>query len=247
MVSWTLALSGALQLATAASFLVVGREYLRRPASGESRLAILAAAAWWWSLGAYLLVQGGLTIHASIADASLAAFLVARAVTIPLLCVSVWGITYHLVYLFTGKRWTARLLALLYVGVAVLFYIAGFNPVPRSVTETPWLVELEGTGEGPLFVVVYALVGLPPIAASFAYLFLGLRLSDPIQRYRAILVAGSILAYVGSGLVARLAAGDALKLVTLTVFGLGAGLAAIAAYRPPPIVRRWLGTARAPG
>lgn len=245
--SWTLALSGTLQLATAASFLVVGREYLRRPASGEGRLAILAAAVWWWSLAAYLLIQGGLTVHASVADASLAAFLVARVLTIPLLCLSVWGLTYHLVYLFTGKRWTAKLLALLYVGVAVLFYVAGFSPVPRSVTETPWLVELEGTGKGRLFVLVYALVGAPPIAASFAYLFLGFRLPDPLQRYRAILVAGSILAYIGSGLVARLASGDALKLVTLTVFGLGAGLAAIAAYRPPAIVRRWLAADRAPG
>ena len=247
MAAVSLLLVGAVHVLTGLSFLAVGRTLSRRPtASAEARGALLAGVAWWWGIGAYLLVQAGLTFTAAAGPAPVGLFLAARVVTVPLLCLAVWGLTYHLAYLFTGRAALRIWTALLYGAVAVAFYVASLSPLPDEVRVEDWLVELEGTGEGTLYRLVYLAVGLPPIGASVAYLTLAFRVREPLQRWRVLLLAGSIFAWVGGGLVARLSGGPLLKFLTLTVLGLVAAGAVLLAYHPPAAVRRRLGAGSGP-
>lgn len=246
----SLALVGAVHLVTGGSFLAVGRALLsRHPSLGATRGALLAGAAWWWGLGAYLLIQAALTFLVAFNDGAAPTwpFLAARVVTVPLLCGAVWGLTYHLVYLFTGRAALAPWIGVLYGLVCVVFYYVSFVPMPQEILVDDWLVELEGTGEGPLYRLVYVAVGLPPIAASLAYLALLARIHDPLRRLRVLLIAGGILAWVGGGLAARLSGGPLLKFLTLTVLGLVAAGAVLLAYYPPDALVRRLQRGSPPG
>ena len=236
----TLLISGALLVVTGASFALVGRAVRRHPAGERHRVGLLGAVAWWWGLAAYLLLQGSLTLWAGAYGLPVEAYLASRLASVPLICGAAWGITFHLVYLYTGSRRAGAALGVLYALTAVLFLYATFTHEPRALSGDRWNVTLEGGDADPLVRIVYVLVGVPPIAASLAYLSLLRRAEDPLQRWRILLVAGSILAYVGSGLAARLALGDAPKLATLAVLGLAAAAAALAAYYPPRAVRRAL-------
>ncbi|MBI4393921.1 MAG: hypothetical protein HY556_09025 [Euryarchaeota archaeon] len=238
MVVLTLAFAGALSIVTGVAFVMVGRAVHARPVSDESRLARFGAAAWWWALGAYLVLQGSVTVVAAQDALTLEMFLLSRVVANPLLCISVWGITYYLVHLFTGSKKAAIALGALYATVLGIFFISTFES-GRTLRVDPWIVGLDPGGD--LQRVVYVMVGLPPILSSIAYLSLLTQVTEPLQRYRIVLVAGTILGYIGSGLVAFLGTDDTLKFVVLVVFGMGAAAASLLAYYPPRFVVRWLG------
>lgn len=241
----TLGAAALVHLAVGVSFLLVARTLHARPRHSE-RLPARAIVLWWASLGAYLVIQAVLTVVAAADDTPpVMVFLAGRALTIPLLCGGVWGLSFHLLYLFTGSRRAALPLALFFGITALAFYVASFAPPADAVRVDAWLAELEGTGEGRLYRAVYVAVGLPPIAAAAGYLALGFRVDDVHARYRAMLVGGSILAWIGSGLAARLSAGDLAKFLTLVGPGLLAAAAALLAYRPPRAIGAWLDRAAA--
>ncbi|HEX2066348.1 MAG TPA: hypothetical protein VHI93_05995, partial [Candidatus Thermoplasmatota archaeon] len=134
------------------------------------------------------------------------------------------------VFLYTGSRRGGRLLAALYVLVAAAFFHATF--VERPPLEVrPWLVGFEDSSL--LYRSVYALVGLPPIVASLAYLSLLRHTQDPAQRRRVLLTSLGILAYVGGGLAARLADDDLVVFLTLVPLGLLSAAATLMAHTPP--------------
>lgn len=237
---WTLAFSAAIHLLAAAAFVLVAWTLSRRKVTAGGKLPALAFVVWWSSLAAYMGIQAALQLSGALGEPPLGVFLAARVVTIPVLCASVWGLALHVLYLYTGSRRLAVPLAIFYGVVGVAFYVASFQPMPTGVAVGPWLVELEGTGQGPLYRAVYAAVGLPPIVGSLAYLTLARRAPLPSHRFRIVLVSVAILAWVGSGLAARLGQSDVAKFVTLSVFGLGAAAAVLLAYRPPPPLAAWL-------
>lgn len=231
-----LLVSGGVSVLSAGAFGYAAREAARRGASGGAgaRLASRAHALWWGSLAAYLVIQGALTLAAGFDRLSWGAMAGSRLVTIPLLCVASWGITFYLAYLYTGHARAALPLGILSGITAAVFYYA-FYTAPAGVVVERWIIGVDDAS--PLFRAVYALVGLPPILASVALLLLIPRVRDRERRYRLALLGGSILAYVGSGLAARIFSNDFVIFLTLVVVGLGAAVAAIAAYRPPPSVR----------
>lgn len=237
MTAPTLVLAGSASMLTGLGFGLVGRAVALRHPSAAARAAQLAGALWWAGLGGYLVLQGGLTIAAGMDTLDATAYMASRFVAIPLLCGGVWGLVYHLVYLFTGRREAAIPLAILYGAVALLFFWATFSQ-PRAVVIGRWLIEVDDSS--PVYRAVYLLVGLPPILASFAYVRLLPRLREPMQRYRAALIGGSIFLYVGSGLVARLGSSDLLKFLSLVVLGVLAAGASLAAYYPPAALERAL-------
>ena len=226
----TLAVSGAISVVAGLAFLLVARRVLSRAATGSRLLARRAHTTWWVGLGSYLVLQGALTLAAAFDALTLSTYLASRALAIPLLCAATWGISFYLVFLYTGEPKHARTLGALYVAVAGFFFYVTYGMATVLVVDS-WIVGLEDSH--PLYRLVYALVGLPPIVASLAYLGLLRRVHDPEQRYRIKLVAGSILLYVGSGLFARLATNDLVIFVTLVLFGLAAAGASLLAYYPP--------------
>jgi len=231
----TLVAAGAISVAAGLSFLFVARAVSHRDASGDRLFARRAHTLWWGGLGAYLLSQGTFTLLAAFDALDPRLYIGSRVLIIPVLCAATWGITFYLTYLYKGSARAVWPLAALYALVAALFYYATYGGAPQSMTVEAWLVTLDD--DSTLYRLVYALVGLPPIVASFAYLGLLRRVKDREQRYRIVLVSSAILLYVGSGLAARLAASDVVIFLTLVVFGLAAAGMSLAAYYPPVWVR----------
>lgn len=238
MAAPTLAASGLVQLVAGLAFAIVARALARRPVAAPDRLPARAFVAWWGCLSAYMLLVGGIAVAASFGYSSFESLLATRVLAIPLLMASVWGLTFHVAYLFTGRHDLNWPIAAFYAACGVAFLLLTFvlEP-PTGIKVSPWLVELTREGGTPYLNLLYVSIGLPPIVASLLYGTLAWRVPTGIQRYRVALVAGSILAWVGSGLAARISMGDLEKFVTLAVFGLGAAAAVVLAYFPPPGVR----------
>lgn len=231
MPSTTLTLAGFVSVVVGISFLLVAPRVLAARISAENRLARNAHAMWWALLGTYLLIHGLLTISAGRDIDVKQAYFFSRIITVPLLCAAVWGISAYLLHLYTGNRGWAVGLAVAYVGVAALFYFVTYGEGPREVQVSPWVVGYDDST--PAYRLVYLLVGLPPIAASIAYLALIGRAQTRLQRYRILLGGSSILLYVGMGLLARLAAPDIVIFLTLVPVGAVAALAALLTQYPP--------------
>ena len=234
MATASLLVAAASSLVVGLAFLGVARAVSRRPGEGDRVLARRAHALWWAGLGTYLVLQSLLTFAGAFDRLTTEAYLVSRLVALPLLCLSTWGITFYMLYLYTGRRELAGPLALAYGAICMLFFWVTYS-TPQAVIVERWIVTLRD--DAPLYRLLYALVGLPPILASLAYLWLLRRTREPEQRYRIALTAGSILLYVGSGLVARLTANDALIFATLVGLGSLAAAASLAAYYPPAALR----------
>lgn len=237
MASVTLLVSGLAQLAAGAAYVAVARKLLKRDVGGDARLASLAFVAWWSALGSYMLLWGVFTGLAGLDAAGMGAFLVLRIVSVPLLMVSVAGLTFHVLYLFTGRRGLFLPVAGFYAFCGAAFIALTWLEPPTDLRVGAWTVELTRPEGTPLLNALYAAIGLPPILASFAYGMLYWRVREPLQKYRVALVSGSIFLWVASGLAARVSSGDFAKFFTLTVLGLCAALAVVLAYYPPPGLR----------
>lgn len=229
----TLALAGTLHLVASASFAYVAHRVARRAGDGDGRWAQRGFLAWWRAMSGYLAIQAGLTYLAAAGETPLGLHLALRVVTIPLLCIATWGLVTHFLYVLTGRVAVVPWTAAAYAVVMVAFFVASASPLPQGVEVGAWFVQLEGTGEGLLYRLVYLAVGLPTIAASVGYLAVGRRVDDPAARRRIRLVGSGILTWVGSGLVAFLGGSDLVRFFTLTVLGIGASLLVLAAYAPP--------------
>jgi hypothetical protein len=248
VVVFTLALAGAVQLVTAASFIAVGARLRRRWVSPRDRLANQALVAWWWGLAAYMLMQGAFGLAGAVGWTSLSAYVASRALAGLLICFAAWGLAYHILFLFTGWRRLAIPLGLYYAVVAVAYDRSILNHHPLAVVAGDWEVLLVFASPlaDPLWTAVLASVGLPPVLGSLAYLTLLRKVEMREQRYRIILVATSIILWVTTGFAAQVGGGPFLKYLTVVVFGLLASIVVFAAYFPPAPVRRWLGMG-APG
>lgn len=234
MASVTLLIAGVASIVTGLGFGFVARAVSQRDATGPRLLARRAHTAWWGGLGTYLVLQGALTLLAAFDALDVGTYLASRALAVPLLCTATWGITFFLTFLYTGRKEPAPILGALYAIVMVVFLYETYS-LDLDLVVGRWVVGLEDTS--PVFRAIYAVIGLPPILASLAYLYLLRRTSDAEQRYRISLIAGSILLYIGSGLAARLSANDAVIFLTLVGLGFAAAAASLLAYYPPPALR----------
>lgn len=233
----TLLLAGIVSILTGVVFASVALAIGRRPTPREMRRANLTFGLWWGLLGAYLVVQGAVTVVAAYDALTLDAYLATRLLIIPLLAGAVGCLMHHLVYLYTGsERWSAAA-GLAYAPIGGLLAYATFGTA-QELRVSEWLVTLDDSGAP--YRLAYVLVGIPPILGSLAYLALLRRVQDPLQRMRVWLVSLSIIAYVGSGLAARLAATDAVKVVTLVGLGIAAASLVLVAYHPPRALVAWV-------
>lgn len=227
----TLLVAGTSSIVTGLAFGYVALAIQRRLTSPDTRLANLTLSTWWGLLGIYLALHGALTVLAGYSSLSLEVYLALRIVMIPLLCGSVASLVHHLVFIYTGNPRLSKGLAAVYIPITILFAYATFAS-PQTLHVSAWLVSLDDSA--PAYALTYALVGIPPILASFAYLALLRSVKDPVLRMRIWLVSLTIASYIGSGLAARLSSSDGVKFVTLVGFGFAAAILVLVAYHPPP-------------
>lgn len=240
MPSGTLALAGLIGAVTAASFFAVGGTLRRRThATGSAVGAARAFVAWWWCVGAYMAIQAALALLVAADVGVFPLWLAALYLTGPLLAAGLWGLTYYIAYLYLGKPAAALPLALVFVVAAAWYDWTHFAHRPLAVHAGTWLVEgtFADRPAGPAYTAMLSLFALPPIVASVAYLSLLPRVEGRMQRFRLVLVSASIIAWLGTGLAARLGTNDFLKFVNLSVFGLGTAALILVAYHPPRFVR----------
>jgi hypothetical protein len=237
----SLGVVGLVNAITAGTFAAVGIRLYHRPTRNEHLLAMRALVTWWGSMGIFLALQAFLVLVVVSGSLPVPLFQDARLVTGPLVALAAWGLSFHVLFLSTGRRGWALplgvyfgLIGIAYDLVALLHPITSLEPTAWEVTgtTTPPLV-----GD-PLWTFVLAGVGLPLIASCLTYLTLVRKLETREQRRRVLLVGTGILLWVASGLVAQLSGGPLARFFTITIMGLLASLAVFLAYFPPDWLRR---------
>lgn len=233
-----LALTGLIQLFACATFAYTAIMLGLRGATGNDRSAVNGFVAWWSGMSLYMGITGSLAIAASVGMYSMEVLYVSRLVVIPLVTIGAGGLTYYVLYLFTGRDGTKFLVGGYYAIVGAIYLTAGFLTRPTSVRVTDWSVELVPRIAG--LDIIFLVFGIPAIGSAIAYLTLAFRPVERMQRYRIALVSSSILAWVVTGLLSELSQDPFLVFIGITFFGLVTALAVFFAYRPPGPFRRWL-------
>lgn len=244
MVVWTLLAAAGVALAASIAFFAVARAFLARPLTADGRFGAALLAGWWTGIGAYgLLVGGLLNLLAAIGHVPLDVFEAARGVSIVVLCGSLACLTSYFAFLYLGDRRVVGVVVALYVAIYSFIQYVFASRDAASVHVGAWHTHLlwSPPAEGLPFAIVLLSLALPQVVGAAWYFALSWRLESPTQRYRARVVAGSIVAWFAGIFLAQLARGDLAAFLTGPVMGLASAGATLLAYRPPVLVRRWLG------
>lgn len=248
MTTATLLANAVLALASALVYGLVGRVVSRRPVPETEKAATRAFGLWWSGLAGISVYSAITTGWAAMTPPDLNLFVTFLLAALLVLCVALWGLAYYLAYVFSGRTsWRMPLAAFygaFFVWLVYLVQVAN----PTSVTAGPWSVTVayeHPVAGAPLSRVLVLLLLLPLLVGAAAYLVLGFRAKGAMIRYRVRLVAGSLLAWFGSSLVANFAGINQTAWWPWISRGisLAASLVILAAYQPPQWVRARLETA----
>ena len=208
--------------------------------SADARLAWGSFTVWWYGLAITTLIGGFQNLFGVVGLTSLSLFVTAAYINILPACIALWGLLYYLIYLFTGNRRLLPPLAVFYIIFYVLLVYYTTTSIPDHVKVGRWSTTLINHAPltGPLFVILAILLLVPQIMGSIAYFTLYFRVTDMTQKYRILLVSGSIIVWFLSpyaALAGGLAQHDWWQLASRFI-GLAAALTILMAYLPP----RWL-------
>lgn len=239
-----LLVSAATVLALAAAYTYVGVRLVRRDGpTGDTRLALLLFAGWWWATAANQALGGLTYAAAAFGHADFALQLTYAMVSRLLLAGSLFGLMAYMVYLFTG-RMRLGLLGAFYAAFYLLLLASVVTARPDGLEYARWRIDVHYavTPPAPLLLLQFAALVLPPVAAALSYFRLCFRVDRPEQRFRIVLVSWTVIVW---WIVAVLAGqrtsfdNDALQALNRIV-GLLAGVAVLLAYDPPAwLQRRW--------
>lgn len=244
---------------TAASGAVVGLLYLYtggrllgRNVSVEARGALQSFSLWWLAIGASSLL-GALQIWLYLSD-KLPIWIYAAntQVAIMLIVAALYGLLDYLVYLYTGTaKWRMPLAVLYFVVWVLLVGLIERAGTPDRLTDNGWNIVAEPQLQlGGVATIIFVLFLLgPQLAGAIGYARLYKKVETRTSRYRIVLVAGSIIVWFGSSLIASaLGAASDVDLSTLAAWqigsrmiGIAAALALYFAYFPPHWVRQKYG------
>lgn len=190
-----------------------------------------------------LLVGGLLNVLAAAGWVDVRVFGAVRGLALVGLLGALLGLTYHFVFLFTGRRVMLPLLALYYIGVyAFITYVtAGHRVIGVSVGQWDTQLLFDPVVDPMFHAAILGLILSPQALAVGSYLFLAVRAPEGPQRYRALLMGGGIAAWLTSAFLADLSPDDALQFVTGPILGLFAAVLVILAYDPPTWARERFG------
>lgn len=237
----TLLFSALFAMTAASIYGYVGWRLSKRViSSAEARLAWWAFTVWWYGLAITTLIGGFQNLFGVVGLTSLSLFVTAAYINILPACIALWGLLYYLIYLFTGNRRLLPPLAISYMIYYILLVYYTTASIPDRVEVGRWSATLINRAQltGPFFVILAVLLFLPQIIGSIAYFTLYFRVTDVTQKYRILLVSGSIIVWFLSpyaALAGGLSQHDWWQLAS-RFLGLAAALTILTAYLPP----RWL-------
>lgn len=244
----TLLVGSTAELAAAVLFAFTGRKTAARRVSADARVPNAGLTAWWMSIALLWLIDAarGYAVAARgptdrfVHDAFVALFYIAVLV----LCVALWGLLNYLVFLYRGRHATAPL-GIFYGAYFLVASVAVAAARPDEIRLGAWAthvtydVPLAPGVEASLFLFLLA----PQLAGAAAYLSLARRASDPMQRYRIVVVGTTLLVWIGVNLAAdllRITYDDAWQIARIAL-GILAATAILSAYAPPSWLRRRFG------
>ena len=243
---FTLLFSTLFGLVSAGIYSYVGWRLGKRViASAEGRLAWGSFTVWWYGLAVSTLITGFQNLFGAVGLTNLPLFVTATYINIFPACIALWGLLYYLIYLFTGNRRSLLPLTIFYIIYYVLLVYYTTVRIPNSVEVGRWGTTLiyRTPTTGPFFVILAVLLLVPQIIGSIAYLTLYFRVTDITQKYRILLVSGSIMIWLLSPYVAiagGLAQHDSWQIGS-RILGLAAPLTVLMAYLPPHWLKQRFG------
>lgn len=241
----------ALALLSGSIYAYIGYRLTRRNLPHEGKLAAAAFVVFWYGL-AVSTITGQMGLQSALAAAGVLTLPIALLLGqggLVAISLALWGLLYYLVYLYTGKYWAWKPLAVFYAAFYLFLQYFIISSHPVGIKENRWSVEVVNdsgpTGAAALSdpLVIALIVGLlvPQVVASLAYLTLGFRVSDPTQRYRIFLVSISIFVWFAAPFVGLRFVDtpqeDTWSMVSRFI-GLGAAVTIFLAYHPPRFIRR---------
>lgn len=245
MLTARLAITVVLHVVAALVAFWIGRRILLRRAEGETGRALRLFALWWLGFGADTLLNGLTWLAGGLGVANEPVTALLTYLALASIVLMVWGLTYYLVYLVTGRAGAFWPIAVFY-GVSFLLALALIVSLrPVGVKMNAWAGEVAYANPPPpvagLLVALYFL--LPPLGGALTYGTVAFRVQGRADRYRILAVAIGIFVWFTSSLVftgagpsgsdARALAGAALSFACLLLI--------VSAYATPAWLARWLG------
>lgn len=221
----------------ATAFAHVGRRFWAQEVGAEALHATRLFGLWWVMLAVYALLGGFLlNILASAGWLDVAVFHTIRSVSIVVMMLGLFGLSYHALFLVTGSsRLLLPLGAFYLVAYATIVHaFAGAKPVAIELLAWETRMVYDPALSPAQMLLVLALLLLPQVTAGLLYVWVGLRLRDVDQRRRALLVGIAITAWASSNLLAYLWANEGFQFLAKPIMGIAAALIVLAAYSAPP-------------
>lgn len=183
-------------IAAAVVFGLIAARAQKRHSTEAARRAGQAYAVW-WSAAAAMAMTDGLRVLTGLASEPSAAIYIALVfVKILATAVAIWGLSYYVFYLWSGRPHWGWPLAGFAVLHALVFGALTAGRLPAHVETHAWSTRLvlEDAAAFDLGPLGPALFFLPPLVLAAAYLGLWRRL-DRIQRRRVLGVTGSVFVF----------------------------------------------------
>jgi hypothetical protein len=246
MIQPTLLFGALLSVLCAGIYFYVGWVLSQRHASSpDSRLAWRMFIVWWYALAATTLSGALLSLLGALGIVGLPFYITITLANLLAICVALYGLSFYLLYLFTGNRNLLSLLTAFYIiyYVLLVYYVQASQPISVSVERWRTTLVYENQLRGPFFLVVLLMLVLPQIIGSLAYFMLYFRVKNATQKYRVLLVSWSIIIWFLSAFLASISglSDHDWWQVASRLIGLAAALTIMQAYQPPTWVKQRFG------
>lgn len=245
MVQTTLLFAGVVTLLVALAYAYVGLRLPGRRSLTEPAGRAMAFFSLWW-LATAANQAGGSTLYIAAAlgwtdlDVQIAYVVVQRV----LLAISLVGLMYYLLYVFSGRSYLVPLVAA-YTVFALLSIYTVLAREPQGVLLWDWRTDLDyaKTISGAFDLANFVFILLPPVLGSLALWRLYPRVATRGQRVRIAAVSiGFVLWWVYAILVGRQSTFDNDLIQGFNrVLGLTVALVILFAYEPTPWMQRRFG------
>jgi hypothetical protein len=235
-----LLVDAAVDLGVAALYAWVGLRLARRDVAAEAQPAQRMFSLWWFALAATGLAAGALSLAAQQGARDPLLFARFGLAATATFCLAMLGLVDYLAFLFTGRE--PRLeLAVLYGAYFVLVAGSALASPPAGLDVSGWRPAVVASQPAPAWLIglSVALLFLPQVGGAVAYASLYRRVETAEQRYRIVLVSGSILLWSASVVIISQPAlfpGDEAQVVGRGIV-LASALSILLAYQPPRWVR----------
>lgn len=203
-----LILAGGLALSAGVALGAIGHAASRRSVSAGARVAARAAAAWWYSAGAFLLGEGVANLLGGFGVRDVALFVTLRDVSVLVMCLALASLTVYLAYLVLGHARALPAIALGYAALAFVVLDLASASEPIGVETSGWSAEIAYAVpfEGPLLLAAFGLAFTAPAVLALALLTRAREGLTRPERARVSALSFGVFAFAGTGGVFALGA-----------------------------------------